>query len=544
MEPVTPAPLLRLENVSKVYGSCISNDQVSWQIQAGKIHALIGENGAGKSTLMKVIFGLEAATSGRVFWKDQETQWQSALQAKAAGLSMVHQHFMQAENLTALEHFAIEKLADVGLRQRFRPLPLQELEAEAEELSRRYHFPVPWQKRVADLSVGEQQRLEILKALSRHSELLILDEPTAVLSPQEVTPFLEQLVALKNEGMTLILITHKLKEVLSVADTISVLRRGRLVWSGPTGAESVSSLAEKMVGEDASLLNPLTTPLVTSAPSISLASSSSTAPIPRHRQVEPPPLLSVKLTGGQHRQDRLRKLGQFQFQLHPGEILGVAGVDGNGQDELIDFLVHPYNYQVSNDSEVLFAGQKLTQFSVADWRHTKCAWIPSDRLHQAAVLEMTAVENFLIGREYESNFVKPSPIGGGRIQWPQVTTAIEKGIQEFDVRPGDIDMKFSGFSGGNQQKIIAAREFGKEPNWVLACHPTRGIDLVAAQRIHTRLQHLRSQGVPTILVSADLDELMHLSDRILVVYRNSVRDSLTRSEFDAARIGRAMAGLT
>lgn len=518
--------LLSFRQILKICGVTTANDRISWDVQAGRIHALIGENGAGKSTLVKILFGLETADSGEIFWKGLPRPWQNPLQAKAHGLSMVHQHFMQAENMTALEHFALETTADQKFWDRLKALNWSSLRQQAQNLANEYQLPIEWNKSVRELSVGEQQRLEILKALSNRSQVLILDEPTAVLAPQEVAPFLDKLLKLKAQGITVILITHKLKEVLKVADTITVLRRGKLVWTGPAQSENENSLAEKMVGEDFHVLK--TEPGLPN-------SNGNFAPSP----VTAPPGLQVRINGGVHRANSARKIGPTRFAIRPGEIVGIAGVDGNGQEELVEALMHPQNFRFKEGTEILLNGRALTEISEADVKAMGRAWIPADRLNEAAVKEFTALENFVLGRE-----TQPAVSRWGFIDWQSARLELEEDFETFDVRPRECDKIFSGFSGGNQQKIVAAREFTTNPLWICACHPTRGIDIMAARRIHDKLQNMKSRAAVTLLVSADLDELFRLCDRILVFYRGDIRLEVAARQFDAGLIGRAMAGLT
>ncbi|MBX3018216.1 MAG: ATP-binding cassette domain-containing protein [Bdellovibrionaceae bacterium] len=504
-------PLLSIENVTKVCGVTTANDDISWRIEKGGIHALIGENGAGKSTLMKILFGLDTADTGRIFWKGAPRPWASPLQAKAVGLSMVHQHFMQAENLTGLEHFALEVTASVSGPRALVPLNRSRLRERAERLAAHYGLPVPWDKPVREMSVGEQQRLEILKALAHPSELLILDEPTAVLAPQEVAPFLERLKLLKAEGKTIILITHKLKEVLSIADTITVLRRGKLVWTGAIGTETEHSLAEKMIGEKL--------PPLRDEAAVRLGENAG---------------VRIRVRGGRHRENPHRRLGQWDLQLRPGEIVGFAGVDGNGQDELTEMLVHPREFLI--DGEVTWDEADLTVMGLPELKARGLAWIPADRLNQAAIREFSALENYVLGREADHS-------QRGLMRWTEARVELEHDLETFDVRPRETEKIFSGFSGGNQQKVVAAREFRARPKFICACHPTRGIDILAARRIHDKLREARLNGAVTMLVSADVDELFSLCDRIFVLYRGELRLELPREKFSAEVVGRAMAGL-
>lgn len=490
-----------------------ANDRISWSVDPGKIHALIGENGAGKSTLMKVLFGLETPDDGRILWKGRPRPWRTPLEAKSHGVGMVHQHFMQAENLTALEHLSLElTAATVSSRLWMSPAGAGLVE-QAEALSQQYGLPLPWARPVRELSVGEQQRLEILKALAHPSELLILDEPTAVLAPQEVAPFLDRLRQLKADGKTIILITHKLKEVLNVADTITVLRRGRLIWTGTREAETEESLAEKMIGER---LPPIREH--TSIPDVAAEWG-----------------LHLDIQDGHHFELKHRRLGRWHLHLRPGEILGVAGVDGNGQEELTELLVHPDQFEIQGT--IRWQAADVPKDKDYDPRQAGLAWIPADRLNQAAIAEMNALENYVLGHATEHS-------ARGKMRWNEARVELEADIEKFDIRPPETAKAFGTFSGGNQQKIVVAREFRGSPRLIVACHPTRGIDVLAARRIHEQLRDLRSQGAATLLISADIDELFALADRLIVLYRSEIQLELTRADFSSEKVGRAMAGLS
>lgn len=507
---------LEFKNVTKAFGDCVANSDVSFSVRKGTIHAVIGENGAGKSTLMKILFGLYQPTRGEIFVHGKKLEITSPTQAKALGLGMVHQHFMLTGAMTALDHMILEEHSPDRLD---RKKTLQELEA----LSTKYQMPVHWLSNIENLSVGIQQRIEILKILRNSSDILIFDEPTAVLNPIEITEFLERLKDLRQEGKTILLISHKLKEVLSVADDFSVLRHGQLVHSGSVSGQNVDSLGELMVGRK---LQPIQTQV----------------DIHTHKNTD---LVVSNLSA---REENL-SLHSINFTVKPGEILGVAGVEGNGQSLLLKCLLRPDSiseksgsifykkefFASPSDSSSKLSSRASSCLSSQEIRDLDVAYLPEDRLHHGVVAELNLIDNFLLGHQQQSDLQK-----NGLIQWSTLKNILQKKMQEFDVRPNNIEQELQRFSGGNQQKFVVARELHFQPQLLIAAQPTRGVDIGAIEMIHQKLIALKQTGAIILLVSSELDELFKLSDRIVVMNSGRMSKPLTREHFDETHIGRMM----
>ena len=466
--------IIEFRNVSKRFGAVMANEDLCFSVQAGSIHGIIGENGAGKSTAMKILFGMYQPDSGEFFLDGKSCQFKSPVDSMNAGIGMVHQHFMLAEALTALDNVILyQDFQGSSLSKINRKALLEQLEAVA----KKYGFQIDWNEIVENLPVGVQQRIEIIKILSRDSRIIILDEPTAVLTPQEVLEFFEQLRRLKAEGKTILIITHKLKEILSITDAVTVFRSGRAVANQITKDCTIESLAEIMMGHSDSL----------------------------SFQWHQSPKLSTR---------KMIHLSTYKFDLHHGEIVGIAGVEGNGQDSLIqEFL----------DST------KKTEFIVGQ--------LPEDRLKFGMLKNRPAFENFYLTHRGLAEFRS-----GLFLNIKKLIHETFQQMKKFDVRPTNAKLDLDGFSGGNQQKFVVARELYHEPNIILAAQPTRGVDIGAIQYIHTELLKARDAGTSVLLVSSELDELMKLSDRILVLYRNQIIAEFQRNQFNEITIGAAMGG--
>jgi ABC-type uncharacterized transport system ATPase subunit len=497
--------LLEFINVSKAFGECVANRSVSFSVEPGTIHALVGENGAGKSTIMKILFGLFHRDKGEIKLNGKKTQFSSPLEAKRAGIGMVHQHFMLAGPLTALDHIFLDDFSSENL---FRPLNKKSKLEELETLSRLYGMPVPWNEKIENLSVGFQQRIEILKLLHNRSRILILDEPTAVLTPQEVQSLFQQLRQLKQSGHTILLITHKLQEVLELADHVSVFRQGTVIESLAVRKTTALELSEMMVGR-------------------------------KLQEFRKKPLqISEKMLELRNLSHSELKLHNLNLQVHAGEIVGIAGVEGNGQSELIQVLLNPKKFS-GLSGDLLWKNQSLLSDSPVELKKKGFSYLPEDRLSHGALPDLNLQENFILGRERSQDFQKK-----GFLQWGRIKKATEKALKNFDVRPANPDLIFSSLSGGNQQKLVAAREFSRNPTFLLAAQPTRGVDIGAIERLHSEILNWRDQGRPVLLISSELEELMKLSDRILVMFEGRFVGELAASEFDQMKIGRWMTGAT
>lgn len=502
------APLLEFREISKAFGAVQANRDISFQVRPGTIHALVGENGAGKSTLMKILFGLQPADTGEILFRGKSANIDSPREAKRLGIGMIHQHFHLAPAITALDHVLLEQSASPV--HFFERLDRAGFLKTLENLSAKFGLPVPWLKTTSELSVGIQQRVEILKLLAFDAKVLILDEPTAVLNPIEVEQFLERLRELRKDGRTIVLITHKLKEVFAVADDVTVLRQGRVVSSGPLSGETQKTLAGKMVGGE----------FVTRA----LQKTS----------VAGEAILKIENLSG-HDSGR-PVLDQVSFELKRGEILGIAGVEGNGQSELIRALTLPRESGLKFEGRALFEGRDLLGLDNSRIRELGLGLIPEDRLHQAVIPSLSAKENFQLGRlDLQDSFW---------LDRKRRDSQISDAIREFNVMPANADLSFASFSGGNQQKIVVARELGAKPKVLIVAQPTRGVDIGAIEQIYEAIIRARNAGLAVLLISSELEELLRLSDRLLVMYKGKINANLHPHEFDTTKIGCLMGGTT
>lgn len=484
-------PSVEFRKVSKSFGAVQANKDISFSVASGEIHGIVGENGAGKSTAMKMLFGLYQADEGKILVNGQEAQLTSPLDAMTYKIGMVHQHFMLAEPLTALDNILLQQKGSA-----FSILPRAEQKKRLDEIAVRYGFQINLNSKVEDLSVGEQQRLEILKVLSQDSQIIILDEPTAVLTPQEVQDLFKNLRLLKDEGRTIIIITHKLKEVLRLTDSVTVFRAGQVTAVRKTSETSIEDLAELMVGRRLHQSTERTTTVDTSKV-----------------------LLSVK---------ELRTHAGSQFieginlQVRAGEIVGIAGVEGNGQDVLIRALTD----QSALDEKSLHGEIK----SQGIWGS-----FPEDRLRFGVLAKRPLYENFLLGQQ--KRFAR-----GPFLKIKELMTATKAALEAYDVRPRNEKAALQNLSGGNQQKLVVARALSQNPDLILAAQPTRGVDIGAIDFIHSEIRKCRDRGAGVLLISSELDELMTLSDRILVLYQGKIAAEFVRGQFDEIALGAAMGG--
>ena len=471
-------PLVVLEHITKRFPGVLANDDVSLELRPAEVHALIGENGAGKSTLMRVLYGMYPAEAGRMTVRGREVKIASPRDAIALGIGMVHQHFVLVDPFTVTENII---LGDEGGAI----LDLAQAQEKVQKLADAYGFQVRPDVVIEELSVGEEQRVEILKALYRGVEILILDEPTAVLTPGESKELFQNLRELREAGKSIVFISHKLDEVLEIADRITVLRRGAVVGETTPAEASKAKLAEMMVGRP--VLFRLEKPQVERG-----------EPILRVEGLEAP-----------------GKLNGLSLEVHAGEILGVAGVQGNGQLELAEALI---GLRPAAGGHVWLEGNEITGRSVEDIRNAGVAYIPEDRQEQGLVLDMTLWENAVLGRHDDAEFSS----GLGILFIKRIKELAARIVKLFDVRTRSIDVAASTLSGGNQQKLILARELETDPKLLIAAQPTRGLDVGAIEFVWKQILDQKAAGRAVLLISAELDEIYALSDRIVTLYEGRI----------------------
>ena len=504
-------PLLRVQNLTKRFPGVLANDRVNFELYPQEIHALLGENGAGKSTLMNVIFGLYHPDEGEIFINGQPVRFQNPNDALSHGIGMVHQHFMLVPVMTVTENLMLGHELVRGPRLgKLSRLDRKAVARQIRELGERYGLQVNPDAYVSDLSVGEAQRVEILKALYRGAEILILDEPTAVLTPQETDDLFAVIRLLVEQGKSVIFITHKLQEVLAVADRITVLRDGRNVGTCLPSETSREDLAARMVGREV-LLRVDKTPA---------------QPGPEVLEVRD---LQVKNAHGH------QALKGVSLSVHAGEILGIAGVQGNGQTELAQALSGLTHVEAG---EISIAGQKLTGTRPRHFTEAGLAHVPEDRHKHGLVLNFSISENLILQTYYQEPFTHGLSMDA---------QAMDKNgadlVQQYDIRAPSPKTPVSNLSGGNQQKVIVARELSRPIRVLLINQPTRGLDVGSIEYIHRRIIEVRDSGVAILLISAELEEILALSDRIAVLYNGEIRATLPAAQADRRTLGLLMAGV-
>jgi simple sugar transport system ATP-binding protein len=495
--------MLELRNITKTFGNVVANNDVSITVAKGTIHAIVGENGAGKSTIMRIAYGFYNADSGEILFDGKLVSITSPHDAIALGIGMVHQHFMLVDNMTVAENIILG--AETGTAVN---LDLEQANKDILALSNELRLGVDPRALIENLSVGQQQRVELLKALYRNAELLILDEPTAVLSPQEVDEFFAILRRMKEQGKTIIIITHKLDEVLAISDEVTVMRDGKTVGQVKTSETSAKDLARMIVGRDVLL---------------------------RVTKTEADPdgtILEVKeLTVSGKNGPAVKGVS---FTVRSGEIVGIAGIEGNGQTELIEALS---GLNKITGGTVEFDGKDVTNQSARQLKELRIAHIPEDRHKRGLLLQADLAENSILGVHYRP----PVAVGGFMVE-SAISKRVNEIIENFDVRPGDPTLSAKSLSGGNQQKLIIGREFELRPRLLLVSQPTRGVDIGAIEFIHRKLIELRDAGAAVLLVSAELEEVTALADRLLVIRDGKIVGEVDPQTTSVDDIGLMMTG--
>lgn len=513
------APIIEMRGIHKQFGRIQANADVDFTLQRGEIHAIVGENGAGKSTLMKILYGLYRPDAGEILVDGRSVTISSPRQAMRFGLGMVQQHFTLIPIFTALQNVVLAKEPrKLGVL-----LDYPQAEKRITALAAQLGFDVPLNTPVESLPIGTQQHTEILKVLYHGADILIMDEPTAVLAPQEIEGLFNCMRSLKNEGKSLIIITHKLDEVMAIADTVTVMRRGQSVATSPINDTNPTALAEMMLGE----------PVIPTA-------------VTREQIENPTPMLSLEKvtlsadsdtkTGfAQFINRRSRKthvphsresgkpyLDEIDLQVFPGEIVGIAGVEGNGQTELVEVLTGLRHIDSGN---LTLNGERI-------------AHIPADRHRHGISLNDRIDDNFIIGHHKNRRYCQH-----GFLQRKSIQRAALNALDKYQIQVGDIEHPIKTLSGGNQQKIVVARELEGRPELIIAAHPTRGLDIHAARFVHSRLLYARNRARAVLLVSSELDELLYLSDRIAVMYDGKIVGIVKPTETNKQELGALMLGL-
>jgi len=481
--------MLELRNITKRFGSVLANDKVNIVVKPGTIHAIVGENGAGKSTAMRIAYGFYTPDSGEILVDGHVHDIRSPHDAIALGIGMVHQHFMLVEPMTVAENIVLGSEPGTALA-----LDMKTAANEIRKLSEEFKLAVNPNAIVEHLSVGQQQRVELLKALFRHAKLLILDEPTAVLTPLEVEEFFTILRRMREQGKTVIIITHKLSEVLAISDEVTVMRDGKVVGRVQTKDTNAAELARMMVGREVLLRVEKPEP-----------------------KVGEPELVVSNLTVT--KRDGSKPINDVSFQVRKGEIVGIAGVEGNGQTELIEALaglIEPGHLS----GEINFEGKNITRAGARSRRELGIAHIPEDRHRRGLLLDFTLAENSILGVHYRPPIA--AAVVGVFLDESAIHQRVTEIIKNFDVRPPNEMLPAKSLSGGNQQKLIIGREFHVDPKLLLVSQPTRGVDIGAIEFIHRKLVGLRDSGCAVLLVSAELEEVTSLSDRLLVIHQGKI----------------------
>ena len=496
--------VIEMREITKIFGEFVANDKINLELRKGEIHALLGENGAGKSTLMNMLAGLLEPTSGEIVVNGKSEKLDSPSKAASLGIGMVHQHFMLVEAFTVAENIILgSEVTNKGV------LDLKKANADILELSERYGLAVDPTAKVEDISVGAQQRVEILKTLYRGADILIFDEPTAVLTPAEILELMDIMKTLVKEGKSIILITHKLDEIRAVADRVTVIRRGKSIQTVSIEGATNKDLAEMMVGRSVSFVT--------------------------EKEEAQPKEVVLQISDLVVNENRgVPAVKELSLDVRAGEIVGIAGIDGNGQSELIQAIT---GLRKVKSGSIKIKGQEVVGLSPRKITEMNVSHVPEDRHRDGLVLEMMLAENIALQTYYKEPLSK-----NGVLNYNQINSYARKLMEEFDVRAANEIVPASALSGGNQQKAIIAREVDRNPDLLIVSQPTRGLDVGAIEYIHKRLISERDKGKAVLVVSFELDEILNLSDRIAVIHDGKIQGIVKPSETNKQELGILMAG--
>jgi len=496
--------VIEMREITKIFGEFVANDKINLELRKGEIHALLGENGAGKSTLMNMLAGLLEPTSGEIVVNGKSEKLDSPSKAASLGIGMVHQHFMLVEAFTVAENIILgSEVTNKGI------LDLKKANADILELSERYGLAVDPTAKVEDISVGAQQRVEILKTLYRGADILIFDEPTAVLTPAEILELMDIMKTLVKEGKSIILITHKLDEIRAVADRVTVIRRGKSIQTVSIEGATNKDLAEMMVGRSVSFVT--------------------------EKEEAQPKEVVLQISDLVVNENRgVPAVKELSLDVRAGEIVGIAGIDGNGQSELIQAIT---GLRKVKSGSIKIKGQEVVGLSPRKITEMNVSHVPEDRHRDGLVLEMMLSENIALQTYYKEPLSK-----NGALNYNQINSYARKLMEEFDVRAANEIVPASALSGGNQQKAIIAREVDRNPDLLIVSQPTRGLDVGAIEYIHKRLIGERDKGKAVLVVSFELDEIINLSDRIAVIHNGKIQGIVKPSETNKQELGILMAG--
>ncbi len=497
-------PLVQTINLTKRFSSIVANDQISFDVRRGEIHCLLGENGAGKTTLAECLFGYYSPDSGQILFKGSPVTFASPRDAIRLGIGMVHQRFVLIRAFTVLENILLSASPPGAL------LDIHRLEREIQKLCEDYQLDLDLNAEVWRLSLGEQQWIEILKAIYMNVDLLILDEPTAVLTPREIEALFTFLRKMKEKGLSILLITHKLEEVVRLADRVTVLRKGKYIQTVSASDVTKTDLARMMIGRDL----------------LFLANKSEYQPGPK--------ILEIENLHAKNDRD-LEALKGITFDLHQHEILGVAGVSGNGQKELFEALI---GVRTTESGSIRYEGKEITGASTSQIMQLGIGRVPEDRLLEGLVLEFTIAENLILGRQ------RSTPYRDGLfLDKKQMLQSANRLVSSYEIVTPGAEQKTKFLSGGNLQKVILARELDRKPKCLLVNQPTRGLDIGVVEYVHNQLVKLRDEGAGILLISEDLDELCRLADRLLVMFKGQVMGTFLSGDVENEEIGMLMAGI-